>query len=213
MQARKLQDVCGEPVNSAYTSFVFASNLAEVVSRPLPAQAGNPVEEQNTFDVVDLMLNADGKGASGVQQVACTLQVQIANRNLPVSRHRDAVAGHRKTALFTNDCFRGAADDFWIHHRNAMPSFGTVRHVQNHQTQWLADLHGGKPHALFAVHDGKHLRCEMPNIGVNRLYPPGGLRKQGIVNRQNWIIGHSRALQKHLHIEHRPVNAMAGRYP
>src|SRR5256885_14864353 len=73
--------------------------LGEFLDNPVALEARDVVDEENAIQVVDLMLQAGGEKARGVNLLGLALAVEIAGIHLRWAAHHVVIFGDRQAAF------------------------------------------------------------------------------------------------------------------
>ena len=78
---------------------------------PLQGRSVHPVGVEDAVEVIDLVLENDGREASDALRPFGELFVAVAQHDLLSARHFAVAAGNREASLASRSCFRGVFDD------------------------------------------------------------------------------------------------------
>ena len=115
------------------------------------------INEQHAIDMVDLMLEAGGEQAVGLDLLMGSHTVLIADLHPRWALDDFIIFRDRKTPLLVVRLIVGRPEDLRVHEEHGRGRFVLLGEIHHHDAQGLGDLDGGEANARRVIHGLEHV--------------------------------------------------------
>ena len=154
--------------------------LGELLDHHLALQARDMVDEENTVQVVEFMLEAGCQETVGLQQMLLAVTADMPDGDRRRALHFGIIFGDRQAAFLVDRAFLRRLQDFRIDEHHRLLRIAFLGDIDHKQAAGNADLDGGETNARRLIHGLQHVVGELQNRVVDTFDGLGDLAQQRI---------------------------------